>query len=138
MVDPPAPESPGPDGAGRLGCLMAVVALAFVTYVGIPTLRLEMRYQTARETIQDEAAQITAGRAADVEEQIASTVRELDLPRSAERVQVGFASGRVRRFRISVRYADTVHVFATRRVGRLPNPQTTTAIVVVAGLCRGV
>ncbi len=91
---------------------MAVVALAFVTYVGIPTLRLEMRYQTARETIQDEAAQITAGRAADVEEQIASTVRELDLPRSAERVQVGFASGSARRFRISVRYADTVHVFA--------------------------
>ncbi len=118
MVDPPAPESPGPDGAGRLGCLMAVAALAFVTYVGIPTLRLEMRYRAARETIQDEAAQITAGRAADVEEQIASTVRELDLPRSAEHVQVGFASGGGRRFRISVRYADTVHVLAWAWVWR--------------------
>ena len=91
---------------------MAVAALAFVTYVGVPTLRFEMRYRTARETIHDEAAQITAGRAADVEEQIVSTVRELDLPRSAERVQVGFASGGGRRFRISVRYADTVRVFA--------------------------
>lgn len=90
---------------------MAIAALALVTYVGIPTLRLEMRYRTAREAIQDEVAQITAGRAADVEEQIVSTVRELDLPRRAEHVQVGFASGSVRRFRISVRYADTVHVF---------------------------
>lgn len=111
MVDPPAPENPGLDGAGRLGCLMAIAALALVTYVGIPTLRLEMRYRTARETIQDEAAQITAERAADVEEQIVSTVRELGLPRRAEHVQVRFASGSVRRFRISVRYADTVHVF---------------------------
>ncbi|MCZ6476960.1 MAG: hypothetical protein O6851_01390 [Gemmatimonadetes bacterium] len=90
---------------------MAIAALALVTYVGIPTLRLEMRYRTAREAIQDEVAQITAGRAADVEEQIVSTVRELNLPRRAEHVQVRFASGRVRRFRISVRYADTVHVF---------------------------
>lgn len=112
MVDPPAPENPGLDGAGRLGCLMAIAALALVTYVGIPTLRLEMRYRTARETIQDEAAQITAERAAEVEEQIVSTVRELGLPRRAEHVQVGFASGSVRRFRISVRYADTLHVFA--------------------------
>ena len=112
MVDPPAPGSPGPDGAGRLGCLMAVAALAFVTDVGIPALRLEMRYRAARETIQDEAVQITAGRAADVEEQIAATLRELGLPRNAENVQVGFVSSGVRRFRISVRYADTVHVFA--------------------------
>jgi len=97
---------------------MAVAALAFVTYVGIPALRLEMRYRTARETIHDEAAQITAGRAADVEEQIVSTVRELDLPRSAEHVQVGFVSSGVRRFRISVRYADTVHVFAWAWVRR--------------------
>lgn len=118
MVDPPAPGSPGPEGAGRLGCLMAVAALAFVTYVGIPALRLEMRYRTARETIHDEAAQITAGRAADVEEQIVSTVRELDLPRSAEHVQVGFVSSGGRRFRISVRYADTVHVFAWAWVWR--------------------
>ena len=118
MVDPPAPESSGRDGAGRLGCLIAVAALAFVTYVGIPVLRLEMRYRTARETIQDEAAQITAERAADVEEQIVSTVRELDLPRSAEHIRVGFVSGSVRRFRVSVRYADTVHVFAWAFVWR--------------------
>ena len=107
-----------PDGAGRLGCLVAVAALALITYVGIPMLRLEMRFRTVRETIQDEAAQITAGRAADVEEQIVSTVRELDLPRSAEHVQVGLASRGVRRFRIIVRYADTVHVFARAWVWR--------------------
>ncbi len=77
-----------------------------------------MRYRTAQEPIQDEAAQITAGRAVDVEEQIVSTVRELDLPRSAEHVQMGFASGSVRRFRISVRYADTVHVLAWAWVWR--------------------
>jgi len=77
-----------------------------------------MRYRTARETIQDEAAQITAGRASDVEEQIVSTVRELDLPRSAEHMQVGFVSGSARRFRVSVRYADTVHVFAWAVVRR--------------------
>ena len=118
MVDPSAPEISGTGGAGRLGCLMAVAALAFVTYVGIPAVRLEIRYRTARETIQDEAAQITAERAADVEEQIVSTVRKLDLPRSAENVQVRFASGGVRRFRIGVRYADTVHVFAWAWVWR--------------------
>ncbi len=118
MVDPPAPKIPGTDGAGRLGCLMAVAVLAFVTYVGIPALRLEMRYRTVRETIHDEAAQMTAERAADVEEQIVSTVRELDLPRSAEQVQVGLASGGLRRFRIRVRYADTVQVLAWTWVWR--------------------
>jgi hypothetical protein len=103
---------PGREGAGRLGCLLAVAALAFITYVGIPALRLEIRYRSARETIHDEAAQITAERAADVEREIVFAVRKLDLPRSAERVQVRHASGGLRRFQISVRYADTVRVLA--------------------------
>lgn len=100
----------GRAGVGRLGCLIGLLVLALFMYVAIPLVQAEMRYRRAQDRLQDRARTISVERSFEVEERLRPVVRTLELPSSAERMEVRVAPGATRRFSVIIRYADTLEI----------------------------
>ena len=107
----------GSPGAARFGCLFTLAILAVSFYILTLFIRAEMNYRSARERIQEEAGQLHVDDRFEVRERLEPVIRELELPPAAGNVDVRSARG-TRRFRLTVRYADTLRFLTWERVIR--------------------
>jgi hypothetical protein len=85
-------------------------------YIATLFIRAEMRYRSVAERIQEEAKQLSVDDRAEARERLAPVIRELGLPPGAERFEVSPAPRGDRRFRLTVEYADTLHVLNWQKI----------------------
>ena len=97
-------------GVGRLGCLVGLLVLALFMYIAVPLVQAEMRYRKAQDRLRDRARTINVERSFEVEDRLRPVIRQLELPRQAERMDVRVAPGATRRFSVIIQYADTLEV----------------------------
>lgn len=103
-------------GRSRIGCLLGLVLLATGLYVAGISLRNEIRYRSASETIREEATKLRADNRSEVRDRFLPIVRKLRLPPQAEGFDVHPVPNSDRRFRLTIEYADTLHVFNWQKV----------------------
>ena len=103
-------------GGSRFGCLLGLALLVASFYIATLFIRAEMRYRSVAERIQEEATQLSVDDRAEARERLAPVIRELGLPPGAERFEVGPAPRGDRRFRLTVEYADTLHVLNWQKI----------------------
>lgn len=115
MVAEPARRS-RPSGASRFGCLLTLALLAGGFYIATLFIRAEMRYRSADERIREEAQQMSVAGRSEAREKLAPVITELGLPPSAERFDVRLAPRGVRRYRLTVRYSDTLRVLNWEKI----------------------
>ncbi|MEE8595649.1 MAG: hypothetical protein V3T25_07245 [Gemmatimonadota bacterium] len=103
-------------GGGRFGCLLGLALLVASFYIATLFIRAEMRYRSVSERIQEKASQLSVDDRSEARERLAPVIRELGLPPGAERFEVSPAPGGARRFRLKVKYADTLHVLNWQKI----------------------
>lgn len=105
-------------GGSRFGCLLVVALLVASFYVATVLIRAEMRYRSASERIREVATEMSVDDSREARERLAPIIRQLGLPADAERFEVRPASRGERRFRLTVEYADTLHVLYWQKIIR--------------------
>lgn len=93
-------------GAGRIGCLLGLLAVAALGYVTVVVVESEFRYRSVREAVQQELRTSEVRSVHEIRRDIVKRVEELDLPPAARQVTVRPLPGDGAA--VSLSYADTL------------------------------
>ena len=96
----------GERGGVRLGVVLCLLVLVAAFYVGVDVVRSEFDYRSLQKSVERQVGLAESTSDDDIRGAIVDRIRELGLPRSAERVELQrFADGGAV---VSLAYPDTV------------------------------